>query len=815
MKKLLCACIAAGLILSISDLYGQKVMRTRPVVNTCYAGNKVNKFYIPPPKEYIENPGKKGGTSITVRYNNCPANVVTVVDKAVSILSILLTDDIPIVMRVNWEEITTSGVLAQSSATGYYAGWSIEAFNPSAYYPVALAEKMAGKNLNRTADGDFVLTINSSVNWYYGTDGNTPLLNYDLETVVLHEMIHGLGFNSSFDVNGNLGYRGVLIYDTFVENQAGVHLNDSIAFPDGSSKLKTALTNNHVYFNAPMLMNYSSNTRANLYAPTTFSQGSSIAHLDPNSVLPENSLMSPFIDRAEAIHNPGKYTLSMISDFGWINTKILHEPPHDTESHLTQIDLTATIKSDTAYNHNSIGVVWSYDGFASSDTAYMTSPSSTSTYNVTLPVPGYNSRLEYYIFVKDCFQRIFRSPSRISNTRHSVLIGNDTVKPVITHTPEKFYFENIDSIKINVLATDNLGMDTVYIEYKINNGASHFLGLGERTGSYFSNSLLPDAVPLTGGDVLQYRIIAIDNAFVPNHKSMPLSGFFTADIEHVNPVAESYNTTFSNGSGDFFLDGFNISKPSTFSAFGLNTPHPYISPEETGDSIGYVAVLRTPVSFDGNGMIISYSEVVLVEPGEDGSQFGMSDFYDYVVVEGSKNYGRTWFKLVDGYDSRLKTIWNTGYNSSIVENNSTTVGKESMLFNHTFFPKVTSDIAAGDPLMIRFRLFSDPYANGWGWIIENLHIGALINMVEKTDMVPLNIFPNPGNGIINFRAGDGEFIKPVRFSVLNSAGATVMAGITAGGMEQQINITGFTSGLYFIVFHLDSGIRTIKYTLIR
>ena len=65
-------------------------------------------------------------------------------------------------------------------------------------------------------------------------------------------------------------------------------------------------------------------------------------------------------------------------------------------------------------------------------------------------------------------------------------------------------------------------------------------------------------------------------------------------------------------------------------------------------------------------MVISFNEVVLVEPGETGSLFGSEDFYDYVIVEGSKNFGKTWFRLADGYDSRLLKTWETAYNNSIV-----------------------------------------------------------------------------------------------------------------------------------------------------
>ena len=64
-------------------------------------------------------------------------------------------------------------------------------------------------------------------------------------------------------------------------------------------------------------------------------------------------------------------------------------------------------------------------------------------------------------------------------------------------------------------------------------------------------------------------------------------------------------------------------------------------------------------------------------------------------------------------------------------NNSTSVGKESMLHKHTIFYKPSDNISAGDTLLLRFRLFSDPFANGWGWVIEDLKINPLVDAVEK------------------------------------------------------------------------------------
>jgi hypothetical protein len=143
------------------------------------------------------------------------------------------------------------------------------------------------------------------------------------------------------------------------------------------------------------------------------------------------------------------------------------------------------------------------------------------------------------------------------------------------------------------------------------------------------------------------------------------------------------------------------------------------------------------------------------------------------------------------------------------------VPDESSLVKHTVFVNASSNIAAGDTLLIRFRLFSDPYANGWGWVIEDLHIGPLIDNVEDIKYQQPVIYPNPGEGFIKIRQTDGSGMKPARFSIFNSTGTCLMSSLTDGGEEIRIDISGYPSGIYFIILYNDHGSRTLKYSLIR
>jgi Secretion system C-terminal sorting domain len=834
MKRFFSILILLIVFGSVVKLEAQSLLRNSSVTGLCYAGKKITRIYIPPPKEFFAKNGSKNGGSITVNYTGFSSQAKVAVEYAASILKTLLPADTKFTVNATWDKISTSGVLAQSTITGYVAGSEIDALNPLVFYPVSLADKIGEKNFGIDFQGDITLEVNSLINWYLGTDGKVPSQKYDLVTVVLHEICHGLGFFDSFSSDGTLGSYGFnsvpIIYDTFVESYDGSRLIDTMKFLNNSSSLNNQLTGNQLYFNGPLIKNYtSSNTtiysifRAKLYAPATWDAGSSISHLDESATRLADGLMTPYINLQEAIHDPGKYTFSILGDLGWINTKIIHTPNGDTEAHLSQILLSADIKSDTTYNHNKVGLVYSFDNFLTCDSLYLTSPNSNDTYNTTINIPGYNSELQYYFFVQDYFLRTFRSPSvyqdfpLIKNNRYHIYFGKDTIKPVITHTPVAYYLQTVDSIKYIAKVTDNLGVDSAYIEFKVNHGPSKFIRLKKGQNDNYSISFSARSLLLKGHDTIEYKIFAVDTAKVPNLAFLPKIGYFVAPVEEIFPAISTYSTDFSNAEPDFFNIGFDISKPAGFSKYGLNSKHPYESPDDNNKSIEYTSILRYPLKFDESGMLVSYNEVVLVEPGEEGSVFGSPDFYDYVIVEGSKNFGKSWFALIDGYDSRLFPSWLTAYNSSIVGDNSTFVGTEALLQKHTFLYRPSANISAGDTLLLRFRLYSDPFANGWGWVVEDLKIDPLIDAVTDINNHIITVYPNPGKGLIKISADIAVVLnyKPLRYSVFNTAGICLRNAVTSGSSETLADISSFPAGMYILVLYMDNGIKTIKYSLIK
>jgi hypothetical protein len=431
------------IIFPVLNLKAQELISNKSVTGICYAGNRINRIYIPPPKSFRTKSDSKGGGKITVLYSGFSSQPKGSVEYAVQILESVLPSDLKMTIKASWSKISSSGVLGNSSITAFAAGWGIDAIEPMAFYPVTIAEKIAGKGLNGDLEADVELVLNSSANWYFGTDGKTPVDKYDLVTVVIHEICHGLGFFDSMNAESSVGSYGLgtipIIYDKFVENLSGKKLTDTALFRQNSNNLYSELISGQLYFAGPITRRHLSGNRARLYSPPTWDPGSSVSHLDELRTTEADALMTPYIDLGEAIHDPGNLTLSILGDLGWINTRILHAELKDTEESLSEIGINVTIRSDTTYERSMVGLVYSFDDFLSGDTIMMTSASSDDYYSSLIPIPSYNLKLDYYFFVADGFSRLYRSPSRAEKGPYRIVIGvHDIIKSLPFHSYSVF-----------------------------------------------------------------------------------------------------------------------------------------------------------------------------------------------------------------------------------------------------------------------------------------------------------------------------------------------------------------------------------------
>ena len=208
----------------------------------------------------------------------------------------------------------------------------------------------------------------------------------------------------------------------------------------------------------------------------------------------------------------------------------------------------------------------------------------------------------------------------------------------------------------------------------------------------------------------------------------------TANVVIIAPPQASYTSTFNAGSTDFTGNGFQINTQAGFTDNAIHSIHPYTNNQN------YVYTLTVPIVVAASNAFIAYDDIAIVEPGEPGSVFGDETFYDYVVVEGSTD-GSTWIPVADGYDARYDSVWLAAYNAN-------TPGNSTMFRHHEI--NLLDHFSPGQNILVRFRLFSDPSVNRWGWAVDNLEIQDRISGVNQNSGVPSAFalsqnYPNPFN----------------------------------------------------------------------
>ncbi len=200
---------------------------------------------------------------------------------------------------------------------------------------------------------------------------------------------------------------------------------------------------------------------------------------------------------------------------------------------------------------------------------------------------------------------------------------------------------------------------------------------------------------------------------------------------------------------------------------------------------------------------MSFDEIVLVEPATAGSHYGDDDFWDYVIVEGSNNKGKSWHKFEDGYDSGTESSWNTlFYKKTDADGNSLSVPSPGNYLSR-IINLHAGVFSAGDTVLIRFRLFSDALVNGWGWAIDNLEIQGDVpgNTDNPLSRVSLSVYPNPTKADLQIELSNiPGSVKDLSISVYDMLGRERLS-INAGSgstVMQAINIKHLPDGIYLL-----------------
>lgn len=197
----------------------------------------------------------------------------------------------------------------------------------------ALTDALLGSDQN-PGESDIIVNVNSGrSDWHFG-EGEPASNEIDFTTVILHEIGHGLNFLNLTDVSNGQGSWGIsgesdapgILSDRIVHEDPPGTFNrilDESIYPNPSSELGDALTSNALFAtgeNTDLAAATSTGpVPAQLYAPSSYQGGSSIAHFDETAYPPgdPNTLMTPQIGFNEVTRVPGPNMCGLLSDLGW------------------------------------------------------------------------------------------------------------------------------------------------------------------------------------------------------------------------------------------------------------------------------------------------------------------------------------------------------------------------------------------------------------------------------------------------------------------------------------------------------------------
>ncbi len=240
-------------------------------------------------------------------------------DFALAIWAEEIVSSVPIRISAEFANLG-AGVLASAGPSTLVSNFP-GAPQPNVFYPIALANSIAGEDLAPDQEFDLIVNLGNGIPWYFGTDGNTPAGLFDFVSVALHEAGHGLGFIDGGNVSGGVGSinngGNPFIFDTFVVDGEN---NSVLDLPNPSAELGNFYTSGDVFVNGGFAVAALNGTNPELFAPNPFQGGSSIAHWDEAAFPPgdPNSLMSPQIGSAESNFDIGDITRGFFRDMGWV-----------------------------------------------------------------------------------------------------------------------------------------------------------------------------------------------------------------------------------------------------------------------------------------------------------------------------------------------------------------------------------------------------------------------------------------------------------------------------------------------------------------
>ncbi|MFC2085725.1 T9SS type A sorting domain-containing protein [Bacteroidota bacterium] len=403
---------------------------------------------------------------------------------------------------------------------------------------------------------------------------------------------------------------------------------------------------------------------------------------------------------------------------------ITHEPFGDTEQIGGVVEISAVVTGVISPIQR-VSLVYSTGG--DNTVADMTTTGD-GVYSAQIALPSIPTIVEYHIIATDERNREVRFPDDAPTTEVRFQAGPDEEAPVIKHSPisqiSVFGWPPVVIAEI----TDNIGIDSAYVEYTIDDVTMGTQIDGGRfvlspDGDRYSGAFPELEGQIKGSEKVSYRLVSRDRATAANKSSLPT--FEEPAFEFlVSPVGTVAYFDFEGSSGDVSTTGvWEHGTPS----FGVEYAHSGSDAWATKLDGSYpdfpgAATLVLP-SINLSGLTSAWLEFWhWYDTEHDGSAIPGSDtdatIWDGGVVQVSTDGGSSWSSITPegGYDGTIP-----GGAGSPLEN-------EEAFGGFSFgWRREIAVIPAGPDVQIRF-VFAHDVSNDEesiayaGWIIDDVSV---------------------------------------------------------------------------------------------
>lgn len=284
------------------------------------------------PSPAAPSPGNPGTTLGQQRRN--------AIEHAASVWGAVLTSDTSIIVNARFtgtlECSATTAVLGGATSTILFSSFS-GAPDFGVWYPAALADALAGRDLcadpesHCAGEADITAVFNPGLDsdsqclggkrrWYYGLDHRAGDDGIDFLNVVLHELAHGLGFQTFVNEKTGTWYKGKPVaYDRFLRDLATGHKWTDLT---PAQRRISARSDGNVVWDGDVVAEAARSLTSgtidgytSIYSPDPPREGASLSHWD-TSVTPDELMEPQLSDGLRASSRLG-LAPCLLADLGW------------------------------------------------------------------------------------------------------------------------------------------------------------------------------------------------------------------------------------------------------------------------------------------------------------------------------------------------------------------------------------------------------------------------------------------------------------------------------------------------------------------